>query len=180
MQHRAESECSNFRQLERRLEWHGLCRPPPCMKLTTPILMSLCDEITNGNPLWALTVLNEYLTPDDPIHRACVHRAKIRLRQAPQSSPLVEQLIGGATYEQLPPELQSYVGPKSSPRRRRLPSFQPRVLNRRRGRSSLNRRNLDSVRLRTRALQLTPQRAPTSRPVSLALDATPRGARTSW
>jgi hypothetical protein len=149
------------------------------MKLTTPILKSLCNELAHGNPMWALIVLNEYLSPNDPLHRACVQRAKSRLSQATQSSELAMRLFAGATYQQLPVELQRDVGPRASNKKPAAPFFTTRTQSQRASRAAMGRRNREIETRRTRPGRMAPQRRANSRPAALALGVAPVSVRRS-
>lgn len=149
--------------------WHIHCRARYYMKLTPFLLRTLCTEIKTGNPLWALTILNEYLSAADPIRRACVHQAQARLSPSVVGSDLFLHLSRGDTYRELPSELQAHVGGKAVRARTSLPTA-PSYGKHSQERGDLrDRRTAPRLGLKNRMTRATPRKTPIILPASLAL-----------
>lgn len=121
------------------------------MKLTSPLLRDIATQMTQGNPLLGLAILNEYLSPSSPLHRAFVAKLHSRLLtdwEAPQE--LIRRLAQGEKRAQLPIPLQSKLGKKTTLLdRRALPS--PRTPKRRSLRRLRRERALPHMRHATTA-----------------------------
>ena len=139
------------------------------MKLTPLLLKTLCHEITAGNPLWALAVLNEYLSAADPLQRACVQRAKARLAPDIRDSELFKLLALGATYRALPLPLREQLGCKATSSKRTLPKPPSRAIPLHARQSARGHRNIERLYLRARTARMTPLKVTNSARASLAL-----------
>jgi hypothetical protein len=93
------------------------------MKLTTPILRDIAQQITLGNPLLGLAVANEYLRPSTPLHKALAAQVCSRINTGfPHSAQLVDQLLSGKRCSELTRPLRAELGKRSkSSRGRTLP-----------------------------------------------------------
>jgi hypothetical protein len=93
------------------------------MKLTTPILQDISQQITYGNPLLGLAVANEYLRPSTPLHKALAAQVCSRINKGfPHSAQLVDQLLSGKRCSELSRPLRAQIGKRStSSRERTLP-----------------------------------------------------------
>ena len=167
--HYPHIEHSPFRGLGAHQLWHIYCRARYHMKLTPFLFRTLSKEITTGNPLWALAVLNEYLTANDPIRRACVHHAQARLSPAVRNSDLFVRLVRGETYIELPSELRAHVGCKETITARSVPTPSPRSTDSRARRNVTQRRPVTHARLRTKIARISEQKSSNVRPASHAL-----------
>jgi len=66
-----------------------------CMKVTQTILREIAFQISDGNPLWGLLLANEYLYPDDLLHRALVSQARRRFGSASLRTKLILGIMNG-------------------------------------------------------------------------------------
>lgn len=81
------------------------------MKLTLPILKDLSHQISHGNPCWGMLVVNEYLKPSSPLHRALATQLLSRVSAINgERGELIEALVAGMPYNKLSPHLQAQVG----------------------------------------------------------------------
>ena len=79
------------------------------MKITNLILQQVSQQVAYGNPWWGLVVANEYLSPTNPLHRALVCCFHKRLGSTANHN-LVEKLVSGFRYAELPPDLRALIG----------------------------------------------------------------------
>lgn len=85
------------------------------MKLTTPILRDIAQQITTGNPLLGLAVANEYLAPSTELHKALAAQVRRRMTRGLAYSPEVaEHLLQGKRCGELPIPLRAQIGKRSS------------------------------------------------------------------
>lgn len=93
------------------------------MKLTSPRLRDIAQQITTGNPLLGLAVANEYLAPSTELHKALATQVRGRIQRGLSHSPEVaEELLQGKRCEELPISLRAQIGKRSSsPQKRSLP-----------------------------------------------------------
>jgi hypothetical protein len=99
------------------MHWYSI------MKLTTPILRDIAQQITTGNPLLGLAVANEYLAPSTELHKALATQVRGRItRGIPHSPEVAEHLLQGKRCGELPVPLRAQIGKRSSlPHGRKLP-----------------------------------------------------------
>ena len=106
------------------------------MKLTSPILRDLAQQITTGNPLLGLAIANEYLTPSTPLHKAFSTQVHCRVRNGLNLSPeLLDELLQGRRSGDLSPLLRGQLGKRLTfLRKRSMPT--PRLVGSRESRSA--------------------------------------------
>ena len=80
------------------------------MKLNTQILREIAFQINVGNPYWGMLFCNEYLQPNDYLHKALAHRFIERTSNSGNLGELAKSLIRGATARDLPEKLSQLVG----------------------------------------------------------------------
>ncbi len=85
------------------------------MKLTSPLLRDIAQQVTTGNPMLGLAIANEYLAPSTALHKALATQVRGRIQKGlPHSPELAEQLLRGARSAELPAPLRAQIGKRSS------------------------------------------------------------------
>jgi hypothetical protein len=92
------------------------------MNITSPILKHLSLQISEGNPWWGLAVANEYVPASSPLHHALACQFVKRVGSTSGDlQRLADQLIAGARFEELPPQLQRRIGKRAFAIGREMP-----------------------------------------------------------
>ena len=84
------------------------------MNITSPILKQLALQISQGNPWWGLVVANEYVPASSPLHHALARQFVKRVGVTfGDLQRLADQLIAGAHFDELTPQLQRQIGKRA-------------------------------------------------------------------